>query len=120
MTTNSYDELAIDHENGTQTFDPNGILFEFGSGNWKERGWRPALDPDSGAPLKSVLSGEPSFLLHTSEAEIPLTGEEITRFVCRGLSPDEYRKLHDAYGDIFDLHGDFYDPETGAAYQSAI
>lgn len=112
--------IEIVHENGNDVFMPTDILFEFATGAWEKRNWQPAKDPATGDVLKSAISGEPAILFRDIETEIPLTAEEMRRFCCHALRPEEYRLLRDAYGDIFDLHNDFYVPRTGEAIQSAI
>lgn len=112
--------IEIIHADGSDLFESNGLLVEFGTDRWRARDWKPARDEKTGEVLKSMVSNEPALLLRTFEADIPLTGEEMRRFVCRALEPSEYHALYAAYGDIYDLHDDYYDPESGEAFQSAI
>ena len=76
---------------------------------------------------KSLLKGKiycdicnkPAILYENNEARIPLCATHLDSLIKRKLKPDEFRKLHDKYGNIYLLHDDFY-TEKGVAIQPVI
>jgi len=98
-------KIEILHRDGTETFDPNGIIAAVMDG-----------PPDwPSTPTPSAISGSPAVIYKTIDVEVPLTSAEVYRLIMKSLQPVEYFALRAAVGDIFEIHDDFYDPATGSA-----
>jgi hypothetical protein len=69
----------------------------------------------------SVISGKPAVLYQAAgkhgDIEIPLTTEELVRYMSHNLTHDEFFKLMKTYGEHFEIHADFYNYRTGKALQ---
>lgn len=122
-------EIRIDHVGGSIKSCPNGIA---ASAIWGMSGEKPdlpekflaagsqlfnplELKPIEGA--KSIISGQPAVIYRADDYEIPLTPDELFRFVKHDLEPKEFFKIRDHFGDLHEIHDDFYDPDTGEAFQ---
>lgn len=103
-------EIEIEDHNGVHKFTPNDLI---------ER----LVKPDAAnafvesSKFISILSGKNGVLYRTSEAEVPLTIDEVYRLTMRDLTSDEFFSFCDKIGVIWELHDDFYDPDTGEALQ---
>jgi len=103
--------VSIEHADGTETFDHNGIV-EFLAMRVEEARALRAVPF-----VTSVLSGRPALRYRTHDVEIPLTADEIAGLVGTELCPTEYVALRGRFGTFFEIHDDFYDPATGGAFQ---
>jgi hypothetical protein len=69
----------------------------------------------------SMISGEPALIVsiymhdHPKPTDVLLTPKEMQRFLLKSLKKPEWKILHAAYGDIYELHCDFYDQDGAAA-----
>lgn len=73
-----------------------------------------------GAPLngqKSVVSGEPAYLLRVDDLEIALAFDELDRFLRHDLLDFEYFMLRSEFGMFLEIHDDFYDVDDGSTRQ---
>jgi len=126
--------IMVVHADGIENACPNSII---GCAIWAVTGEEPEwrgrrngflpgstlfnpleLRPVPG--VQSVISGEPAVVYKADGNEIPLTPEELLRFIRHDLHPEEFRRLHEKYGQIHEIHEDFYEPETGAAWQPIL
>ncbi len=127
-------KIRVDHADGTENACPNSIV---GCAIWAVTGEEPewrgrnngflsdsvlfnplALKPLPGAV--SVISGEPAVVYRADGNTIPMTVEELLRFMRHDLRPEEFRILFAKYGGIHEIHDDFYDPRTGEAWQPIL
>lgn len=100
-------DIVIEGGGGVMRTDPNGLVVKVMTGRL-----------ELGMPVStSVLSGEPAYLYKTSELEVALTAEEISRLTRRDLYPWEVLKLHETFGVFFETHEDFYNSATGESLQ---
>jgi hypothetical protein len=126
--------IRVDHADGTENACPNSII---GCAIWavtgEEPDWRgrnngfhpdsELFNPLSLKPLPdttSVISGEPAVVYRADGNTIPMTVEELLRFIRHDLRPEEFRVLFAKYGGIHEIHDDFYDPRTGEAFQPIL
>jgi hypothetical protein len=70
-----------------------------------------ALVPRADVP--SLLSGEPSVRYVADDVSIDLTPEELLRFISRELTEEEYFKVRNHFGMMYEIFSDYYDTETG-------
>lgn len=127
-------KIRVDHADGTENACPNSIV---GCAIWAVTGEEPewrgrnngfladsvlfnplTLKPLPGA--ESVISGEPAVVYRADGNSIPMTVDELLRFIRHDLRPEEFRILFDRYGEIHEIHDDFYDPRTGEAWQPIL
>jgi hypothetical protein len=127
-------KIRVDHADGTENACPNSIV---GCAIWAVTGEEPewrgrnngflsdsvlfnplTLKPLPGA--ESVISGEPAVVYRADGNTIPMTVEELLRFIRHDLHPEEFRILLAKYGAIHEIHDDFYDPRTGEAWQPIL
>lgn len=119
-------EIAIEHRDGILITNPNGLavsaILALGNADIDvPEGFTGVFNPLELRPLVdvgSLLSGEPAVLYKTDELTIPLTVEELSRFIGHALLKDEYLKLRDHFGMFYEIHEDFYDPDTTEPLQS--
>jgi len=122
-------QIKIDHAEGTFTSCPNGMAV---SAMWGMNGTKPEVpdgfladqseifNPVSLQPLPgvaSVISGGEAVVYRSDDLVIPMTVEELFRFMKLDLRPEEYFALRNRYGMFFEIHEDFYHPDTGEALQ---
>jgi hypothetical protein len=121
--------LEVEHADGTEHCCPNGMV---GCAIWAATGEAPefnqaglmpwtklfnplALRPKPG--VASVLSGEDAVVYRADDVEIAMSPQELYRFICHDLRPDEFRALMDRFGSFHEIHDDYYDPRSGLALQ---
>ncbi|NTF17463.1 hypothetical protein G6L37_03450 [Agrobacterium rubi] len=126
--------IQVRHADGMENACPNSIV---GCAIWavtgeepKWRGERNGFLPSSVLfnplairPLDgvmSVISGEPAVVYKADGREIPMTVEELLRFIRHDLRPEEFRTLAVKYGIFHEIHEDFYDRQTGVAWQPIL
>jgi hypothetical protein len=102
-------QLSVDTLTGKCLYEPNTLVFAAYDGELLRL---PTL-PDT----RSIISGQPAVVYHVDDLRIPLTPDELVRLAQRALTPYEYFRLRNHYGDAFDWHDDFYDEATGVALQ---
>ena len=68
----------------------------------------------------SILSGEPGYRYRSADLEVALTREELLRLIFNALTPDEYLKLREAFGEFDEIDARFYAPDTGEALQPKV
>jgi hypothetical protein len=125
-------EIRVDHADGSEKTDPNGVS---GCVIWGTEGRRPQaadgkpvdypglFNPLDLKPLDgqvSLISGEPAVVYRADDLVVPLTPRELLRFLAHALRPREFFVLLEHYGSFFEIHDDFYDPRSGMAYQPKI
>lgn len=126
--------IEVRHADGTENACPNSII---GCAIWAVRGEEPEwrgrrngflptsvlFDPLALSPVPgkvSVISGQPAVIYRADGNEIPMTTEELVRFIRHDLRPEEFKVLYEKYGAIHEIHDDFYDPSTGEAWQPIL
>lgn len=102
----SYLEISIDHEGGTEQYDPNRLLGAAATLQILR------LQPLPG--VTSILSGHPAVTFHDTDLALNLTPRELTRLACHNLMPEEYFALVARFGMAYNWHSDFYRSDTGA------
>jgi hypothetical protein len=120
-------EIEVEHADGVVKTNPNGIAV---SAMVALQGSMPDLpgrfptgdvfNPHDLTPIDgvfSMLSGEPAVIYRTDEMEIPLSVDELVRFMAHDLKPSEFRVLIEHFGEFHEIHDDFYDPDTGESLQ---
>lgn len=127
-------KIRVEHADGVETACPNSII---GCAIWAVTGEEPEwrgrnngflpdsviFNPLSLKPLpgtSSVISGAPAVVYKAEDYAIPMTVEELLRFIRHDLRPEEFRVLFAKYGAIHEIHDDFYDPRTGEAWQPIL
>lgn len=120
-------EIEVEHAVGVVKTNPNGIAvsamvaLQDETPDFPDR--LPTADvfnPHDLTPIDgtfSMLSGEPAVVYRTDELEIPLSVDELVRFMAHDLKPSEFRVLIEHFGEFHEIHDDFYDPDTGEALQ---
>jgi hypothetical protein len=102
--------IEIEHANGIEALDPNGLVMLAAS--------TPERITDL-VPIRgrvSVISGHPAVLYRAGDVEIALTPQEAFGLASRDLLPDDYFALRERFGTFF-VHEDFYAEDTGEALQ---
>lgn len=121
-------QILIDHADGTIKCCPNALALsaamamsgekiEVGPGFLGEGSevFNPLeLKP---ADAKSIISGAPAVVYRADDLEIPLTPEELFRFMKHDLKPEEYLALRGHFGMFYEIHEDFYEPDHHFACQ---
>lgn len=103
--------IEIEHSEGIEVFDPNGILMALVREPARLFGLAPLPS------RASDLSLEPAVLYRADDLEVALSPEELIRLAAHNLAPVEYKALRDRFGMAHEWHEDFYDPDTGEALQ---
>jgi hypothetical protein len=106
-------DIEISGRDRKLMLDPNRIIMAV---------VKDTLFPSLGEPLPaeegtSILSGRAGYRYSDCDVEMILDREELDRFIRHDLSPEEYFKLRDHFGEFHPIEFDFYDPETGEAIQ---
>ena len=103
--------IEIEHADGTEVFDPNGMIGFLLTRKNDMLAWRPVPG------RVSDISGKPALLYRAADYEVALTPEEMLRYTAYDLKPDEFFAIRERLGDHFEIHDDMYDEETGEALQ---
>ena len=100
--------IEIHWVGGMSVYNPNTISIAGQDANY------PFGQPFKDHP--SILSKKPGYLYKSHDLEIPLTLDEIDRFLRLNLRPGEVSKLIETYGIFHEVHDDFY--SQGKSLQS--
>lgn len=121
-------QIVIDHADGKSQTCPNGLAVSAATAMSSEEitlppGYLPetseVFNPLKLKPTdaKSLISGGPAVIYRSDDLEIPLTPEELFRFMKHDLHPSEYVVLRNHFGMFYEIHEDFYHPEHHFACQ---